>query len=270
MIDGITIVQGDFLSSVASVPDESVDCVFADFPFNCQDGRRDYPQFVRECAAEMIRIAKPGAAICALNNPHGHFKSAGAWVSLILVNEVTLVRPHAFRPARHFGFQHNTLLVMSKGKLKTWHGVQKNHEAGPTDVLDYQNGFRGFGDWHPQAIGYNLTRTFVELLTNPGDLVVDPFVGSGTTPKACVDSGRLFWGTEFKPHFYQMARRRVYGNGQIEMTLAARREIFSGACPACGDQTPYITEDSNARATEWACDVCGDAWVVDTDTQEAA
>ena len=46
-------------------------------------------------------------------------------------------------------------------------------------------------------------------VTNPGDIVLDPFMGSGTTGIACIATGRLFVGIELDPAHYETARRRI-------------------------------------------------------------
>ena len=50
---------------------------------------------------------------------------------------------------------------------------------------------------------------FVERLTEPGQLVVDPFCGGGTVPVACIATGRRFVATEIDPGVAAAARARV-------------------------------------------------------------
>lgn len=49
----------------------------------------------------------------------------------------------------------------------------------------------------------------IEMLTNPGDLILDPFCGSGTTGVACVQTGRRFIGIEIDPGHADIARARI-------------------------------------------------------------
>ena len=49
----------------------------------------------------------------------------------------------------------------------------------------------------------------IERATNPGDTVLDPFCGSGTTGVACVQTGRNFIGIELDPGYCDIARRRI-------------------------------------------------------------
>ena len=58
----------------------------------------------------------------------------------------------------------------------------------------------------------------VERITNPGDLILDPFMGSGTTGVACVQTGRNFIGIEIDPTYYAIAEKRIH-DAQLQMRL---------------------------------------------------
>ena len=52
-------------------------------------------------------------------------------------------------------------------------------------------------------------RWILRVLTHPGDTVLDPYMGSGTTGVACRMEGRNFIGIELDPHYYAIAGRRI-------------------------------------------------------------
>jgi DNA modification methylase len=54
-----------------------------------------------------------------------------------------------------------------------------------------------------------LMKRLIVDFTNPGDLVLDPFCGSGTTGVACIETGRNFIGIELNPDYCEIARRRI-------------------------------------------------------------
>lgn len=62
---------------------------------------------------------------------------------------------------------------------------------------------------HPNQKPLRLMMYCVERITNPGDLVLDPYMGSGTTGVACVRLGRRFIGVEIDPIWYEIAERRI-------------------------------------------------------------
>lgn len=62
---------------------------------------------------------------------------------------------------------------------------------------------------HPCPVPVELMKRIILLTTNEGDLVVDPFAGSGTTAIACLETNRRFVGFELSPNYTEMANRRI-------------------------------------------------------------
>jgi DNA modification methylase len=63
----------------------------------------------------------------------------------------------------------------------------------------------------PTQLPLEILRAIVGCASDPGDRVLDPFCGSGTTGVACVESGRLFSGIEKNPEYVEQARERLAG-----------------------------------------------------------
>ncbi len=55
----------------------------------------------------------------------------------------------------------------------------------------------------------SLMKELIELFTNKDDIILDPFMGSGTTGVACVKLGRKFIGIEIDERYYEIAKRRI-------------------------------------------------------------
>jgi site-specific DNA-methyltransferase (adenine-specific) len=225
------IYQGDCLELMKDIPNESVDMIIADYPFNAQDKIREYPKLIDETSKEFYRVLKRNSILLIINNPPNIFSTIYAYRNFIYRNGIALIRKGALRPAWHFGFQHNYCLVLIKPdtngeaniKLK-WNGCKKNHDKSfMTDVIVYQNGYRGKGkDWHPQAIPLDLTKKFIGIFTDKGELVLDPFMGSGTTAVACKQLGRNFIGIELSKEYCKIANKRLEQetlNGTNEINL---------------------------------------------------
>lgn len=62
---------------------------------------------------------------------------------------------------------------------------------------------------HPTQKPLKLIKHFVEVLSNPGDTIVDPFMGSGTTGVASVELGRNFFGVEYDANYFDVAVKRL-------------------------------------------------------------
>lgn len=62
---------------------------------------------------------------------------------------------------------------------------------------------------HSAAFPIDLPKWFIRLFTQPGDLVLDPFIGSGTTALAAMELGRNFLGIDLNPDYIELSRARV-------------------------------------------------------------
>lgn len=207
----INIYNEDCIERMKKLPDQSVDFILADYPFNSQDGRKDYIAFVEETAKEFERLLKDDGNLLVLNNPSNIFKTAPFYQGFTHRNTICLIRTGSLRPAWQLGFQHNQAILLCKGDKKTkWNGARDNHNKEyPTDVIPYQCSYRDKNGFHPQAIPEDLTTLFIELLSNPGDVVLDPFLGSGTTAVCCYKKKRNFIGTELNKTFFELASKRI-------------------------------------------------------------
>lgn len=74
---------------------------------------------------------------------------------------------------------------------------------------------------HSAAFPIDLPAWFIKLFTMPGDVVLDPFLGSGTTAAAAVELGRQYVGIDINAEYCQLSRKRLAG---IQMQLLAIRE----------------------------------------------
>jgi site-specific DNA-methyltransferase (adenine-specific) len=92
------------------------------------------------------------------------------------------------------------------GGKSTWNG------GGKTGVFTHIKRHTGS---HPTEKPLTLMRELITLFTNPGDVVFDPFMGSGSTGVACLELGRRFIGCEKDPTYFQTALGRLADAAQV-------------------------------------------------------
>lgn len=109
----------------------------------------------------------------------------------------------------------------------TWDLVQvagTGRLNGPRDsaVLRYWATQRGY-HYHPCQKPVALVAYLISKITQPGETVLDPFMGSGTTGVACVQTGRNFIGIEIDPTYFAIAERRIAeAQQQLALPLEAK------------------------------------------------
>lgn len=111
------------------------------------------------------------------------------------------------------------VVVHRKGK-KRWNG------GGRRNVFRHEvNGEKGDKP-HPTTKPLPLMRELVELFSDPGELVLDPFAGSGSTGVACNQLGRNFIGWELNDEYHAIATRRL--NGDEAKPRPEQPSLFGG------------------------------------------
>jgi DNA modification methylase len=106
-------------------------------------------------------------------------------------------------------------IMHPKGK-KRWNG------GGRRAVWTYGVEKRAKSIGHPTPKPVDLMLALVEDFTEPGDLILDPFAGSGTTGVACLRRGRRFMGIERDPRYFDLACERLRAE-EHGHSLAAER-----------------------------------------------
>jgi DNA modification methylase len=97
------------------------------------------------------------------------------------------------------------------------HGAVFNSKCRNT-VIKYKTGQNETE--HPTEKPVRIMNDFILTSSNEGDVIFDPFMGSGTTGVACMQLGRNFIGCEIDPKYFAMARKRIEQAAMQELLLA--------------------------------------------------
>lgn len=242
------ILDGDCIEAMRSLPDASIDLVFADPPYNLQLGgdlnRPDgshvdavtdhwdqfdsfaaYDRFTRQWLVEARRVLKPDGALWVIGSYHNIYRvgsmmqDLGFWLLNDIVWRKTNPMPN-FRGTR-FTNAHETLLWASMGEKAKY---QFNYRAMKTlnDELQMRS------DWvlpicsggerlkddaghkaHPTQKPESLLYRVLLATTEAGDVVLDPFFGTGTTGAVAKRLGRDWIGCEREEAYRKVATARI-------------------------------------------------------------
>jgi site-specific DNA-methyltransferase (adenine-specific) len=112
----------------------------------------------------------------------------------------------------------------SYGQFDGYEMKPRNKDSGSAARFFYcakaSKADRGDGNTHPTVKPTALMQYLVRLVTPPGGLVMDPFMGSGSTGKACIREGFRFVGIDMTPEYVEIARLRITHEWTV-MTAAA-------------------------------------------------
>ncbi|MCC6006290.1 MAG: site-specific DNA-methyltransferase [Rhodobacteraceae bacterium] len=263
-----TILDGDCVEQMRALPAESVDLIFADPPYNLQlrgelhrpdnslvdavddawdqfDSFAAYDSFSRAWLAEARRLLKPDGAIWVIGSYHNIFRlgtalqDAGFW----LLNDVIWRKSNPmpnFRGKRLTN-AHETLIWAARSEKARY---TFNYEA----MKALNEGVQMRSDWtiplctgherlkdeagakaHPTQKPEALLHRLLVATTNPGDVVLDPFFGTGTTGAVARMLGRHYIGIEREAAYRRLAARRIasvrpYEAAALSVTGSRRAE----------------------------------------------
>jgi DNA modification methylase len=197
----IDIFQGDCRKlSKDLVKPNSVDLIFTDPPYP-----KEYHYLYQWLAREAKRVLKPDGFLLTYAGPY--------WKHKVMM---TL--------GRHLDYYYDFVLIHNGNTSILWprriiSGYKsilcytlKSSKALPvTNVLGKYNGTGGdkrFHNWGQEA---NSARYYIDVFSHEGDLVVDYFLGGGTTAEVCKRIGRNFIGFEIDQKTYQLSLARIDG-----------------------------------------------------------
>jgi modification methylase len=278
------ILQGDCIAEMARLPDKCVDMIFADPPYNLQlggdlfrpeGGRVDavdddwdkfdsmaaYDDFTRDWLHEARRILKDDGTIWVIGSYHNIYRvgallqDAQFWILNDVVWRKTNPMPN-FRGTR-FTNAHETLIWCAKDEKARYTFNYRAMKALNDDLqmrsdwllpicsgaerVKGDDGSKAHPTQKPEALLYRI----LLACTKPGDVVLDPFFGTGTTGAVARRLGRRWIGIERDRTYAKVARGRIDSTLALDesamATMADKRSaprvafgllVESGLCPA--------------------------------------
>lgn len=237
------IIEGDAIEEMQKMPDESVDMAFADPPFNLKKNyeiyrddkeSKNYLKWCKKWLTQMVRVTKPTGSIFVHNIPKwltyfasylnemAHFKHWIAWDAMGTPLGKTLLPSHygilwyvkskkiKFYDIRtpHFRCRE------CKSLLKDYGG--KKDQINPfgtlisdvwTDIHRIRHKKRR--DKHPCQLPVSLLERLILTTTDENDVVLDPFIGTGTTAIAAKRLGRQFIGIDIDSKYVDLSRNKL-------------------------------------------------------------
>lgn len=250
------VIVGDAIEVMHKIPENSVDVTFADPPFNLKKKYNsyydeheveEYLSWCKKWLSEMVRITKPTGSIFVHNIPK--------WLVYFgsYLNEIAIFRHWIAWDAmgsplgktllpNHYGILYYVKsdefkfcdIRMAHKRCRVCHYVLQDyggkksqmHPFGPivsdvwTDIHRIRHKIRR--DEHPCQLPIHLLERLLLMSSDEGDIVLDPFIGTGTTAIAAKKLGRKFIGIDIDPKYAEITNRKLE---QVEPTLINRCHV---------------------------------------------
>ena len=241
------IINGDSLKELKKIPNESFDLIFADPPYNLQlrnklirpdrskvngvndkwdqfESFKTYDNFTTNWLTECKRILKKNGSIWVIGSYHNIFRvgsiiqDLGFWILNDVIWNKNNPMPN-FRGTR-FTNAHETLIWASKDKNSKYTFNYQSLKCLNDDLqirstwnLPICNGSERLKEKgkkvHSTQKPESLLHRILLASSNKNDLVLDPFLGSGTTAVVAKKLGRIFYGIEKEKSYFDAANKRL-------------------------------------------------------------
>jgi site-specific DNA-methyltransferase (adenine-specific) len=232
----MTLLLGDCLEILPTLADNSVDMVLVDLPYGTTACKWDsiipldklweqYNRICKEDSAMVFTAAQPFTTILAASNLES-FRYEWIWEKpqgtnpmnakvmplksheniLVFYRKKPVYNPQMWYSTPYSGFSSNTATIGEVyGKQKSKHRDNPDGSRYPKTVLKFKQE-KGL---HPTQKPVELMEYLIKTYTNPGEIVLDNTMGSGTTGVAAMNCGRNFIGIEMDQKYYQAAKERI-------------------------------------------------------------
>ena len=214
----MNLMQGDCLELMKTIPDGSVDMVLTDPPYGMalkpqrasgrfsgvtienDDNLNWVPEFFDEC----FRVTKKNTASMFFCSHHcvGEFISSAKASGYEVKNLIVWDKGH-FGMGGNWRPVHELILVCTKGRFVT-------HSNNLRNIVSFKKTHHSKAVHPTQKPLDLLEHLIIEPDYEPG-VILDPFIGSGSTGVACKNLGRDFIGIELDENYYNIAKERISG-----------------------------------------------------------
>lgn len=204
-----TIHHGDCIAVMANLPRESIDFILTDPPYLVRYKSRDHrtvrnddnAAWVKPAFTQMHRILKPGSFCVSFYGWNKIHLFMDAWLEagFSVAGHIVFTKHYA-SSKRVMSYRHEQAYLLAKGNPRP--------QCIIPDVLPWGR-YTG-NKLHPTQKPLEILRPLITAFSAPGDTVLDPFCGSGSTIVAARELGRKFIGIELDRRHYRTAAGRVF------------------------------------------------------------
>lgn len=210
----IDLRKGDCLELMKDIPDKSIEIAFTSPPYNRKrndkyknynDTLEDYFGFLCNFTDELIRITKNYVFVNLQKNYYNKkdiFEYIGKYAEKIV--EIIIWEKTNPMPAsgKNITNAYEMFIVLSNTPLKSNTTYTKN------TITSSVNSDTTLKE-HRAVMKQEISDYFIEKFTNENDIIVDPFMGTGTTGVSCKKYNRNFIGIEIDEEYYNIAKERI-------------------------------------------------------------
>ncbi len=226
-----TILHGDCIEIMQQMPEASVDFILTDPPYLVNYRDRTCRTLQNDCDADWLKPAMVEAyrvlkqdrlMVCFYGWPRADdFLDAWRSAGFRPVGHLVFRKSYTTKATDFLKYQHEQAYLLAKGRPPIM----------GSPLPDVQRLYFTGNKLHPTQKAVMSLVPVIRAFSLPGDMVLDPFAGSGSSCAAALLTGRKYIGMEMDDEYFHQASSRLE---RVQVRIAARRSSPSGI-PTCGE-----------------------------------
>ena len=258
------IFNEDCLVGMDRIPDKSIDCIICDLPYGKLNHLewdvqipfdklwQQYDRVAKDNAAVLLFGVEPFTSLIVMSNVK-NYRQKLTWLKkqpsnvlnakkqfmnwtediVVFYRSLPTFNPQFWDNGRETFWRHvnesNDQPVFGKNGKKIGYAAHCGGEKTyPKSVIEINEWF-GWGrkdKLHPTQKPVDLIRYLIRTYTNPGDIILDNCLGSGTTAVAAINEGRHFVGFELEKKYYDICIERIKDAEEVKAVEDAKIRLF--------------------------------------------
>jgi len=227
----INLMNGNSLELMKDIPDSSIDLIVSDPPYgmNFQSNYREEKydaiendqnlDWLEGFVEEAYRVLKENTAIYCFCSWHNVDIFKATIQKMFTIKNILVWEKNNTSMGDLQGSyapKHEFVIFAHKGR-RILNGFRY------ADIIKAK---RTGNEYHPTEKPVDLLALFIKASSDVGEIVLDPFMGSGSTGVACIKTGRKFIGIELNQNYFSTAVKRINGDVQLELDLIFPKTIL--------------------------------------------
>ena len=207
------LIKGDILEEIKKIKDKSISHTFTSPPYNRKrndkythydDIKTDYFEWQKECIRQMLRVT---SGIVFYNIQANYYNRKDIYRLIGYFNEeikdIFIWEKTNPMPASGFSITNSVeyFILLSKNKIKSNKTYTKNIIKSSVNSKMPKS--------HKAVMKQEISDFFIENFTKENDLILDPFMGVGTTGSSCLKLNRKFYGIELIEEYFKIAKNNL-------------------------------------------------------------
>lgn len=223
MIELNKLYNMDYIEGIKNIDDNSIDLILTDIPYNISKTNNFETMKIKRTGVHfgewdinfnednlylLERLIKKGGSLLIFHSMEQFLLLKNIFKNLTFKDRIIWEKTNPMPRNRNRRWISNTEIISWYVKDNKW-TFNRQNEKYESSILKYPIEKKRY---HPTQKNLKMIEYLLKIHSNENDIILDPFIGGGTTAIACINNNRNYIGFELNPEYYEIANKRIRRN----------------------------------------------------------